>query len=499
LPHPRLPVVVGVGQLCLRPGEQPEGAPEPVELMAEAARRAASDSGASRPILEALDSVVVMEVLSWRYANPGLLLARRLGASPRQLALTTTGGNSPQMVAGRWAEAIWKGELDVALVAGAEAMYTRLDARRPGRRRHLDWTPEAEASPAPERVGDDRPGSHPAELAVSLALPVQVYPLFENALRAAAGEGIEEHQDKVARLWARFSEVAEANPHAWTRRRLSPAEIRTPGPSNRMIAFPYPKLMCANMQVDQAAAFLLCSLEAAGRLGVPKDRMVFLHSAAEANDHFYVSERADLASSPAIRAAGRAALRAAGTEIGEVGLVDLYSCFPSAVQIAAAELGLGLFEPDRPLTLTGGLSFAGGPGNNYSTHALCTMVERLRESPQDTGLLSALGWYCTKHAIGVWSARPPDRFEACRPQAEVDATLSRLPAEGWEGPVTLETYTVTYDRDGSPSRAFAACLLDDGRRAWATTDDLAVMEAMTKEEFCGRPARIGPGARLEVG
>ena len=174
-----------------------------------------------------------------------------------------------------------------------------------------------------------------------------------------------------------------------------------------MVSFPYPKLCTANMQVDQGAAYIVCSAAAARAAGVPEERWVFPLSGADGNDHWFISERPELHRSPAIRLAGAAALEGAGLGIDDIALVDLYSCFPVVVQMAAAELGLALDDPDRPLTLTGGLTFGGGPGNNYATHGIAQAVGALRRAPESAALVSGLGWYATKHSLGVYAARPP--------------------------------------------------------------------------------------------
>ena len=212
-------------------------------------------------------------------------------------------------------------------------------------------------------------------------LPIHAYPLFENALRAANGWSLPEHAARIGGLWSRFSQVAAANPYAWIRQPRSAEEIITVTPENRMISFPYPKLCTANLQVDQGAGYIVCSVEAARAAGVPEERWVFPQSGADANDHWYISERPELHRSPAIRLAGAAALQLAGLDIDDVGLVDLYSCFPVVVQMAARELGLAVDDPDRPLTLTGGLTFAGGPGNNYTSHGIASAVAALRAAP----------------------------------------------------------------------------------------------------------------------
>ena len=259
-------------------------------------------------------------------------------------------------------------------------------------------------------------------------LPVHAYPLFENALRAANGWSLDEHAARIGALWSRFSEVAAGNPNAWIRAARTAHEIVTPSPRNRMISFPYTKLCTANMQVDQGAGYIVCSVEAARAAGVPEDRWVFPLSGADGNDHWYISNRAELHRSPAIRLAGQAALERAGLGVDDVALVDLYSCFPAVVQMAARELGLPLDDPDRPLTLTGGLTFGGGPGNNYTSHGIAQAVRGLRAAPGSTALVTGLGWYATKHSVGVYASRPPGT-RGCRA-----FRLARRPARGGRTP-----------------------------------------------------------------
>lgn len=496
---PRLPVIVGVGQLVRRP--EPDDVStlsEPVDMMADVLRLAASDSGAGDALLERADSVRTVELLSWRYPNPALLLAERLGASPRQTMRSTTGGNTPQALLNNAAAAIQRGDMDVVLIAGAEAVYTRLLARKANA--WLAWTQQPEDVPAPELFGDDRPGTNDLEMARSIVLPTQVYPMFENALRAAADESIDEHQRKVSELWSGFSAVAARNPYAWSPEYKTPEEIRTSTPDNRMIGFPYPKYMNSNIQTDQAAGFILCSVQAARDAGVPEDRWVFVHSGADAYDHYWISERDNFTTSPAIRTCGREALGLAGKGIDDIAHLDIYSCFPSAVQIGARELGIDPFAPGRPLTVTGGLCFAGGPGNNYVTHSIAAMADAVRAEPGSFGLCTALGWYVTKHSIGVYSTTPPasGQYRGAHPQAEVDAMPRREAVASHEGDVTIETYTVMHERDGSPMLGIVSCLLPDGRRAWANSNETGLLKAMCEEEFCGRPARLRDDGTLDV-
>jgi acetyl-CoA C-acetyltransferase len=501
---PRTPVLVGVGQVIDRPDQSRPVTErsEPVELMARALRAAAADcegAGAGEKLLAAAASLRVMVPLSWHYINPGLLVAEKLGITPAELALTSIGGNSPQTVVNQTALAIAGGQLDVALLAGAECIYTRIAARRDPDRPILSWTAQPPETPAPIPLGIDRPPVTEVEQARGLDRPISVYPLFENALRAVAGEGIDEHQVRVSEMWARFSEVAAGNPYAWSPRARTAQELRTVGPDNRMVSFPYPKYFNANDRVDQGAAVILCSVAAARQAGVPEDRWVFPLSGADANDHWFLSHRADLHSSPAIRLAGHAALRLAGIGVDDVAHIDLYSCFPCAVQVAAHELGLRVDDAARPLTVTGGLAFAGGPGNNYVSHSIATMAGRLRAEPGTVGLLTGVGWYLTKHSVGLWSTTPPSGgFAWANPQAEVDALPQRVPLSDFEGEATVETYTVIHGRDQAPERAIVALLTDEGARTWGTLTDADALASLEADEGCGRRARVTAEGRTDL-
>ncbi|HVX19800.1 MAG TPA: acetyl-CoA acetyltransferase [Acidimicrobiales bacterium] len=513
---PRTPVVVGVGQVTNRPDPAvpADRRPQPLDLMVQAVVAAVEDcdgvapgaaAPAGRRLLERTGSLGVVASFGWDPPNPGLLVAGALGIEPAEVLLSGTGGNTPQSLLHRAARAIGRGELDVAVVTGAEALYTRMVAAR---RQHppvrLGWaTQDPATTPAPVPFGDDRDPATDAEVAAGVALPVQAYPLLENALRAARGWTLEEHRAAIGRLWSGFSVVAAGNPYAWLPRAMAAEEIMAAGPANRMIGFPYPKLCTANLMVDQSAAYLCCSVAAARAAGVPEDRWVFPLSGADAVDHWYLSERPDLHRSPAIRLAGRDALASAGIGVDDVDRVDLYSCFPVVVQMAAAELGLATDDADRPLTVTGGLTFGGGPGNNYTAHGIATTVRLLRERPGSVGLVTGLGWYATKHAVGLYASRPPahggrDGFRWSSPQAEVDA-LPRCPVDdAATGPVTVETYTVTYDRDGRPDGGIAACRTAAGARTWARITDADDLGSVVAADGIGRTGTVGTDRVLKL-
>ena len=484
---PHTPVIVGVGQVN-HPGSD---APEPIDLLAEAATRAGADSGAPG-LLGAADSIRIVRMLSWRYRDPGTLVAGRIGAKPRHTSYSTDGGNTPQAMVNRAASDILAGRADVVVLGGAESWRTRMAYKSRGER--PEWTTQGD-DVAPAAVeGTDLDMVNDIEKAVGVFMPIQVYPMFESAVRYRAGRTVEAHRHHLGDLWAGFSRVAASNPYAVLPEALTADQIDTPDERNRIIGFPYTKLMNSNNSVNQAAALLICSLERARASGVSDDRMVFPHSGSEANDIQYVSNRRDLSSSPAIRAGGAAALEAAAAGIDDVAHIDLYSCFPSAVQVACAELGIA---PERPVTVTGGLTFAGGPWNNYVTHSIATMTDVLRRDPGSLGLCSANGGLLTKHAFGVYSTRPPSSgFRVIRPSVPEDG--ARPVVDDARGPAAVEAYTVMHDGAGQPELAILTVLLPDGSRTWRTTKEPELVAAMTHEEFCGRPIELAPGGELSL-
>ena len=479
---PRTPVVVGAAQVLQRTDDLAE-ARGPIDLMARSVRDAIADSGAT---VATADEVTVVRSLSTRDRNPAQAVARRAGIAAARHGLTPHGGNSPQWLVNDAASRIAAGELDCAVLTGGESARSRRRAKAAGA--DLPWMTDDESDAPPVAVGEDVDLSHPAEIAARIVLPIEIYPMFDVALRAEAGLGIDAHRARIAELWSRFSSVAARNPSAWSRTAMTSEQIAEPGPRNRMVGFPYTKSMNANNDVDMAAALVLCSVGRAEALGIPRDRWVFPVSGADCREHQYVSHRWSFTRLPAVELGARLALDLAGLSAADVGLVDLYSCFPSIVQLGTAAIGI---DPSRESTVTGGLSFAGGPFNNYSMHAIATMVGLIREGRSPHGFVWANGGYATKHSFGVYSATPAP-WRHASPQAEIDSMPSRALATGADaaGNATVEAYTVVHGRDGRPARAIAAVRTPDGARAWATSDDEALGGAMCSEEWVGRPVRV---------
>jgi acetyl-CoA C-acetyltransferase len=496
------PVIVGTAQLTSHP-KAIDQTLEPLEMMERVAREAESDAGAPG-LLEKLDSVQIVNFMSWSHADAPGMLAARVRATPAHTVYSSIGGETPQRLVNETAQAIVDERIGIALLAGAEALESRRLARKLGAQ--LPWSQRE----TPQRIdGGNRPGFNEVEARHGATMPTRVYPLFENAIRGHLGLSIEAHQNRLGELCSRFAAVAANNPYAWFQIEHSPEEITSVGADNRMVGFPYPKLMNAIIETDQAAALIMTGSRTARELGIPEDRWVYLRGSGDATDKWFVSERVNYHSSPAIRAATQRALGMAGIGLDDVARFDLYSCFPSAVQMALDALGL---KPDdaRPLTVTGGLPYAGGPGNNYVMHSIATIVQHLREAPGESGLVTGLGWFATKHSAGIYSTRPPDgKWNRTAPsvdQREVDAMESPPFVEQAEGEATIETYTVIFNRDGEPEQGIVIGRLRSGKehgrgnkergnstgaRFFANTpQDRDLMLAMTREEFVGAPGRV---------
>jgi acetyl-CoA C-acetyltransferase len=483
------PVLVGVAQQSLRDAE-PASAPGPLAMLEQVARGAAQDAGVGARVLQELDTLALVEVVLWRPRNGPRLLAERLGARPRRELVTATGGEIPITLLNELARRIAAGESRAALVAGVNNVRSFRMARRAGVK--LDWGSGGQGEPS--LFGVHKPGSSAFEMAHGLRMPPEIYPIFENALRARRGLDRETHRRRMGALMSRFTQVAAKNPHAWFPVQRSADELTTPGEHNRMIAYPYTKSLNAVMDTDQAAAALLLSAGLARELGVPEGRLVHWWGGANGEEEaWFPSERPDFASCPSLRETAHAALAEAGSALDEIDCFDFYSCFPVAVEMACEMLGLDESDP-RGFTVTGGLPYAGGPGSNYTLHALASLVERLRARPGARGLVTGNGWYLTKHAASVWSSAPREKSGAppAPPSAAERARRRPLaPLVEARGRGTVEAFTVVFDREGAPARGIVLGRTDAGERFLANTpDDRASLEAFLARGDVGSTGRL---------
>ncbi len=454
----------------------------------EVARAATADSEAGMGALDRLDSLQIVFCQTWQYDDPCARLCERMGSSPDLRRYSGIGGTTPQVLGQEQAEAMLRGELDLALIVGAEALATQRRFKQRGERYPYSFKPtESRAYPweAP---------FHPAEVAHDVFQAWLTFAIFDNARRAHLGVKPHEYREQLGALMAPFTEVAAENPRAWFRVRRSAEEIITPTPVNRLVGYPYTKYMVSIMDVDMAAAVLLASHERADALGVPPEQRVYLRGWCYATDPVYVAEHADMWRSPAMAAASTEAMRVAGIGIDDVAHLDLYSCFASSVNFARDALGLDEREL-RPLTVTGGLPYHGGAGSDYMTHSIATMAEVLRRDPGSIGMLSGVGMHMTKHAYGVYSTEPgavtpPDRAAG---QEQLDAGPQVAIRDTYAGPATVAAYSVVHGRDGEPEWGVTVCDLPDGARAYAKILDADVLAGAEETELVGTAVMLEQG------
>ena len=486
-PDDRTPVIVGCGEAVDRPAALSH-ALDPIGLMTLAARRADEDAGGG--LLRQVDRLDVVNLVSWRYADPPGELAARLGIAPPSVSYAPIGGETPTKLIHEAALAIARGEARVALIAGGEAQHSAARAQKEGA--ELPWPPFAHD--APSRI-ERATYLHPLAIALGASMPVNVYPFYEMASAHAWGQTPAAAQRESAELWARYAAVAAANPSSWLQRTYAADDIARVTPDNRLIAWPYTKLMVANPMVNQGAAVVVTSVAVAREAGVDPAAMVHLLGGAAADEPRDYLARDTYAASPAQDAVLNRALDLAGGKPFDA--VELYSCFPCVPKMARRTLGLGV---DVVPTVTGGLTFFGAPLNDYMLHATAAMVRRLR-SDRGTGLLYGQGEFVTKHHALVLESTPPDlaldqdysvAIDAAQRRGRIPPTV--MPADG---PATLETATILYRRDGSVDHGVVILKTPLGERTMAAVmpDDHTTLAAITDGDLypVGREGIVAAG------
>lgn len=454
----RIPVIVGIGEIADRPKDITQ-ALEPIALMVAAARLADAEA---KGLLSEVDSIDIVGLVSWRYSDTAALLCEKLGVFPKRAVYGPVGGESPIRYLHEAARRIANGESLVGLVTGGEAQHAVNHAKRSNV--ELPWTPYAVDAPKFQRAADY---VHALAVKQGVAWPINVYPLYDIASAHAWGQTPEQATAESAQLWSANSKAAARNPFAWLRKELSPSEIATPSDDNRMISWPYPKRMVANPNVNQGCAIIITSLAKARAAGIAEDQLVFIGAGAVANEPRDWLTRPQFAQSHA----QAAVLNAMQRHAGSFDAVELYSCFPVVPKLARRTLGLGV---DHPTSVTGGLSFFGGPLNNYMSHAACAMVREVRGGA-NLGLLYGQGEFVTKHHALIVGREPQARDGAADALIDMKAQAAADPMLGPpividetpDGEGTLETFTVVFDPAGRPDYGAVIARLDSGARTLA--------------------------------
>lgn len=456
LPEDRIPVIVGVGEIVDRPNDITAGL-EPLTLLEEALKRAEADCGAK--LLGEIGSLDVVNFLSWRYRDPEQQLAARLGASPSHLYYGPVGGESPIRYLHEAAQRIARGECSVAAVCGAEAQSTATKAQRAGI--DLPWTPFAHDVEEPKRGA-----AFQKPLAVTLGVfrPITVYPLYESATSAHWGQTPREALKESGELWSTYARVASENSNSWLKKHFTADEITTPTPDNRLIAWPYTKLMVANPTVNMGGALLLTSLAKAREAGISEDRLIYPLGGASAEEPRDYLVRDQFFESHPQTAVLKAVMDLVEGDGRKFDVIELYSCFPCVPKMARRTLGLG---PDVQPTVTGGLTFFGAPLNTYMTHAACAMVRKLRNGGK-LGLLYGQGGFVTKHHGLVLSRQAPKQAlkQHTSVQADADRNRRKVPEFVTEasGKGKVESFTVIYGGKGDVEHGVVMLRTADDKR-----------------------------------
>ena len=483
----RSPCIIGVAQRTWHPGGQP--APEPLEMWRQVAEAAAGDTGAAPGrVLAKVGGLSVLYCQSWPYDDPAGRLCEALGVEPARQVYSGIGGTTPHVLIAEACAAVASGDLDVAVVVSGEALETVRQLKKAGER--PDWS---HRDPVKRPFPFEEP-FHPSEIAHSVFQAWLTFALFDVARRAHTGVGPDDYRRQLGDLLAPMTEVAEANPHAWFRRRHTASELIEPTAANRMVGYPYTKTMVSVMDVDMAAAVVIASDEAADALGVAADRRVYPRGLAYDTDPVYVAEHEPLWASPAMASASAAALGAAAAGVDDVAHLDLYSCFGSSLNLAIDALGLSPSD-SRGFTVTGGLPFAGGPGSGYMLHSTAAMVDVLRADPGSLGMVSGVGMHMTKHAFDLYSTTPPGSLEWLRDVQPSKASVgpARRIEDSHSGDATVAAYTVVHARSGEPEWGLVVCDVPGGARSYGRVEDPAWLADMESSEWVGATVGLQGG------
>jgi len=454
-------------------------------------RAAALDGSARHDVLGQVDYLGLVHCQSWAYDHPVDRLAQRLGITPARGVESILAGTSPQRLLDEAAASMLKGDTSVAMVVGGEALASRRRFDRNG-----EIPPWSHPHPDPPLLPIDLDEWHlPTEMAHGVLPAWLTFALLEQARWAARG-GHGGPRAELGRVIGHLNEVARTNPDAWFHHERTADELMAPSADNRMVATPYTKHMTAFLDVDMAAANLLVTKEVADAWSVPDDRRVYLRGWGFARDAVHIAGRDRLDSSPAMQIATTQALSGAGLDVDDIDVFDLYSCFGSAVQFATDALRLDADDP-RPLTLTGGLPYHGGPSSNYMGHAVSHVVSLLRGGSVEAALCTGIGMHMTKHVAAVWARSPG----AIRTRADDGAQQWRDPrgrddrqvVDGIEGTGVLVAATVVHDTTGEPDHVIAICDLADDARCYARSTDDDVMTAISENDWTQRAVAIEPG------
>jgi len=494
--HPKnTPVIIGAAQITQK---KDVNIPlDPINLIAKACNNALANTFVNE-VRSIIDTIYMSTISSWIYENAPGKLSNLLGIKPNKKYVAPISGNMPQLLVNKAAKAIFLGESRAILIAGGEAFYSRYRAKK-GRIK-LNWP-----KPLPKAVNEARKAIifylSQFENQYRLTNPTYIYALIETSLRAASNRSLKQHLDYIGKLYERFSVIASENPYAWERNQYKADKIITPNSDNRIVCHPYTKRMVANLYVDQAASLVIASEELANELGIDQKLWVYPMGGVDLKNIFYLSQRPTLFNSPAIREGSRLVLDQAGLKLDDIDAFDLYSCFPCMVEISKKEIGIAEEDP-RDLTITGGLSFFGGPFSSYSLHSIVSAVDLIQKNPSMKIMVLANGGYNTAQSFGIYGKNPPakawDENDYEKIQQSINTQSLQELVEVANGNLTVEAYTIIYDRKGLPEFGVVIGQLDNEFRtiAFILTDSETFLK-LEQQELVGQTFLVEYDSKLK--
>jgi len=490
------PIIVGAAQITQK--KDVDIPLDPINLITEASNNAIEMSGVDS-LQNCIDTIYMSTISSWIYDDAPSRLSNLLGIKPSQKYSAPISGNIPQLLVNKSAKKISLGTSKAILIAGGEASYSKYRAKK--KDITLNWP-----KPPPRAVNEARKAIvfylSSFENQYKLTNPTYIYALIETAFRAESGRSLKEHLDYIGKRYERFSFIASENPYAWEQNHFNREEIITPSAVNRIVCHPYTKHMVANLYVDQSAALVMTSEKIAQKLGIDQKLWVYPMGGADLKNIFYMAQRPQLHDSPAIREASRLALEQAGLKLDDINVFDLYSCFPCMVEIARQEIGIPE-DDSRDLTLTGGLSFFGGPFSSYSMHSIVTAVNLIQKKPSMKIMILANGGYNTSESIGIYGNKPPARpwqeNDYSYIQQKINAKTLPEPIERAAGNLTIEAYTIIFDRKSLPEWGVVMGHLESGERTLALIiADTETLLKLDKQELVGQTFQVKYDSELKL-
>ncbi|MFX1530566.1 MAG: hypothetical protein ACFFBC_05595 [Promethearchaeota archaeon] len=485
------PVIIGAAQFTQRKNTlQPL---DSLSLMVKTGQMAIEDTKAKN-IVDFIDAIYMVNINSWSYEDAPGELGKRLNITPKEKIYLPDGGQSPQILVNKAAKAITNGEHHCVLITGGEAAYS---IRKTFKGAPPEYWPKKED---PKYINGEKWLLGEEVIKYQLFFPTTAYAILETALRASSGHNIEEHKKYMGKLFEHFSKIASKNPYSWTQKAFTAEEIIAPSPENRLVVHPYTKRMCANNLVDQAGTILITSEKNAEFLNIDKKKWIYIMGGASFKNIDELYRRPHLDDSPAAREGARLALEQAGLKLSDIDKFDLYSCFPSIVEIFMKELGITDDDP-RDLTLTGGLPFFGTPLSNYSLHAIINTVETIRANPSLKVMVIANGGYNTKQSIGIYGKEPPMIQWGIRDDSKIQYSILKQilpePIEKANGRLIVNGYSIIYERSGEPRRGVVIGTLENERRTVAFVTKPELLLALDTQEIVGKSCMVKYDTSIE--